>query len=124
MKRRLQFILLLASVITALAIFSCKKDKAEEYTNNAEITMIDNSVRPCRLDDPCNCPGGFFIHIDNVPDPHGSCILCTSFKALKLPAGFELGDNPLFPIPVKISWKYDALSCDSSRIDITSIARR
>jgi hypothetical protein len=92
--------------------------------NNAEIYGIDNSLRPCRFDDPCSCPGGYFIHIDNLPDPNGSCNFCKRFKAIRLPKGFTLGNNPLFPIAIKMDWRYDSLLCDSSRIVITSFARR
>lgn len=123
MTQRLRSILFVISAIITLPVLSCKKE-GEQYTNNAEIIMIDNSLRPCRLDDPCDCPGGFLIHIDSVPAPHGNCIFCTSFKAMQFPAGFNLGDNPQFPIAIKIDWKYDTLLCDSSRIDIIRIARR
>jgi len=122
MKQLLTSVLFAISVIITLSIVSCKKEK--QYMNNAEINGIDNSLRPCRLDDPCDCPGGFFIHIDNVPDPHGNCIFCNRFKASQFPVGFNLGNNPQFPIAIKIDWKYDSLLCDSSRIDITRIARR
>ena len=92
--------------------------------NNAEIIGIDNSLRPCSVDAPCDCPGGYFIHIDNVPDPNGNCTFCKSFKALQLPKSFSLGANPQFPIAIKIDWRYDSLLCDSSRIVITRIAKR
>ena len=55
--------------------------------NNAEIDGIDNSLRPCWLDDLCDCPGGFFIQIDGVPNPNGNCIFCKRFKAGQLPKG-------------------------------------
>ena len=124
MKQRLRFILFAFSVIMTLTILSCKKEKEEQYMNNAAIDGIDNSLRPCWLDDLCDCPGGFFIQIDGVPNPNGNCIFCKRFKAGQLPKGFNLGNNPQFPIAVKIDWKLDSLHCDSSRIDITRIARR
>lgn len=92
--------------------------------NNAEIVGIDNSLRPCSVNAPCDCPGGYFIHIDNVPDPNGNCTFCKSFKALQLPKSFTLGANPQFPVSIKMDWRYDSLLCDSSRIVITRMARR
>lgn len=103
---------------------SCQKEKVQLYRNDAEILSRDNSMRPCNVNDPCNCPGGFYIQIDGVANPHGKCIGCTSFKTLKFPGGFELSNTTVFPVPVIIEWKYDKLSCDSSRIIITSIRRR
>ncbi len=101
-----------------------EKSDSQVYHNNAEIMSADKSMRPCNSHDPCNCPGGFFIHIDGVPDPKGKCIYCTSFKTLQFPDGFTLGDHPQFPVIVTIDWKYDTLSCDSSRIIIFKIATR
>ena len=124
MKQLLISILFTISVIISFTIISCKKDDGKQYMNNAEITGIDNSLRACLITAPCDCPGGFFIHIDNVPDPNGNCIGCKSFKAMQLPEGFDLGNTLRFPIAIKIDWKYDSLLCDSSRIVITSIARR
>jgi hypothetical protein len=115
-------ILFTISIIITLSIVSCKKER--QYMNTAEITTIDNSLRPCPVNDPCSCPGGFFIHIDNVPDPNGNCPFCKVYKTMQLPKDFTLGNNPQFPVAVKIDWKYDSLLCDSSRIVITNIARR
>jgi hypothetical protein len=124
MTQQLTTTLFSISVIICLALSSCKKAEDMQYMNTAEINGIDNSLRPCQVNDPCDCPGGYFIHIDNVPDPNGSCTFCKSFKAMKLPNDFTLGSNPQFPVAVKINWKYDSLLCDSSRIIITSIAKR
>ena len=122
MMQPLTSILFTISIVVTLSSVSCKKEK--QYMNTAEITGIDNSLRPCPVNDPCSCPGGFFIHIDNVPDPNGNCTFCKVFKAMQLPKDFALGNNPQFPVAVKIDWKYDSLLCDSSRIVITSIAKR
>ena len=119
--RQLTSILFAISVFITLTIASCKKEM--QYMNNAEITGIDNRLTPCLVTDPCSCPGGYFIHIDNVPDPNGSCTFCKVFKAVQLPKEFTF-NNSQFPIAVKIDWRYDSLLCDSSRIVITSIARR
>ena len=122
MMQPLTSILFAISISIALSNASCKKEK--QYMNTAEITGMDNSLRVCQVNDPCSCPGGFFIHIDNVPDPNGNCTFCKVFKAMQLPKDFDSGNNLQFPIAVKIDWKYDSLLCDSSRIIITSIARR
>src|SRR5258706_16426469 len=109
MKQLFSSILFAISIIITLSIVSCKK--AKQYMNNAEITGIDNRLTPCLLDDPCSCPGGYFIHIDNLPGPNGQ-----PFRAMQLPKNFDPGNNLQFPIAVKIDWRYDALLCDSSRI--------
>ena len=122
----LKYIFIIATVQIAMAFtsLSCKKDKVLTFHNDAEILNADKSLRPCKGTDLCNCPGGFFIHIDGVSDPQGKCIACNSFKALQFPDGFDLGDNPAFPVAVTIDWKYDTLSCDSSRISIIHIVKR
>jgi hypothetical protein len=122
MKQLLTSILFAILVFITLTIVACKKEK--QYMNTAEITGIDNSLRACLVTAPCDCPGGFFIRIDNVPDPNGNCIGCKSFKAMQLPKDFDLGNNLQFPIAIKMDWRYDSLLCDSSRIVITNIARR
>ena len=124
MKQLSIFILFSVSIIMCLSFFSCKKENEKIYINNAEITGEDNSLRPCWLNKPCDCPGGYFIHIDNVSHPVGNCMLCNFFKAVKLPQSFNLGDNPQYPIAVKINWQYDTMLCDSSHIDIISIIKR
>ena len=94
------------------------------YHNNAEIMGIDRSMRPCNINDLCNCPGGFFVNIEGVNDPNGKCVSCNSFKTKQFPKSFHLNENEVFPLAVAIEWKYDTLSCDSSRIDIIKIVRR
>jgi hypothetical protein len=120
--RQLIPILLAISIIILFLNVSCKKEK--QYMNTAEILGMDNSLRACLITDPCNCPGGYFIHIDNVKDPNGNCTFCKTFKAGQFPKGFMISSDSQFPVAVKIDWKYDSLSCDSSRIVITNIARR
>jgi hypothetical protein len=103
---------------------SIEIDSTPVYQNDAEVLNADKSMRPCNTNDPCNCPGGFFIHIEGLPAPHGKCISCSAFKALEFPENFDLGNEPAFPISVPIYWKFDSLSCDSSRIHIISISKR
>ena len=66
------------------------KEDPQVYHNNAEIVNIEKSMRPCNINDPCNCPGGFFINIDGVKDPDGKCVSCNSFKTRQFPKGFQL----------------------------------
>ena len=101
-----------------------RKANGHIFHSDAEITGIDKSTRPCNGNDPCNCPGGFFFHIDDMQDPQGKCISCNSFKALQLPADFTLDSHIQFPFAVRIDWQYDTLSCDSSRIRIINITKR
>ncbi len=116
---------ILAALLLAISVepSPCKPQQEKLFHNNAEILSMDLSTRPCNVHDPCNCPGGYFINIDRVPDPHGKCIGCTSFKTMKFPEGFTLSDTEKFPVAVIIDWKYDELNCDSSRIIITKIER-
>ena len=119
MKKRLRFILFVISAILILTILSCKKE--HQYMNTAEIT-VDNRTNPCFANDPCSCPGGFFVFIDNFPNP------CINFrhKALTLPSDFIIKSNlisPQLPISVKIDWKFDTVVCNDV-IDIIRIARR
>lgn len=89
--------------------------------NNAEIGP-DNRESPCFASDPCHCPGGFFVSIDNVSNPNGN----STYKAFKLPPNFMVDNNPnraQFPIAVKIDWYFNTVRCNNF-IDITRIARR
>ncbi len=85
--------------------------------SNAEITGIDTRSNVCNLNDPCNCPGGFFVIIENVSSPTGA-----TFRAKNLPDYFVLGDKPAFPVSIKINWQHD-IQCNSD-IVITKILRR
>jgi hypothetical protein len=116
--QKLRISILMVLTMVALTFVSCNKD--EQYMNNAEIIGVDNSSRPCLADDPCNCPGGMYITIDNVSNPNGY----SNFRAVQLPAGFTLGDHAIFPIAVKIDWKYDTAHACTNRIDVTRIGRR
>ncbi|MEO6221500.1 MAG: hypothetical protein ABIO81_13790 [Ginsengibacter sp.] len=108
--KRLIFILVAISAIIALANISCKKEKP--YMNNAEIIGAD-----LRL---CPCCGGHKITIDNVLNPNNF----SYFLVAQLPAGFDLGDNPKYPIVVKIDWDIDTLHCYGNFINISRIARK
>ena len=103
----------LLSILVALLIFvitpGCKKD--DPYMNNAVI--IGEDVRTCV------CCGGLEITIENVQNPSGGFFLVG-----QLPSNFNLGDNPKFPMPVKIDWKIDTLGCYGNFILISRIARR
>ena len=89
--------------------------------SNAEIS-VDNRESPCLTSDPCNCPGGYFVFIDNVSNVNGNA----AFKAHNLPQSFLAAtqfNNNGSPIAVKIDWVYDTTACKNV-IDITRIARR
>ncbi|MEJ7822212.1 MAG: hypothetical protein WKF85_07820 [Chitinophagaceae bacterium] len=97
-------------IILILTIFSCKKE--EQYMSNAEIIGYDAKT--------CPCCGGIKIAIDNAQNPNGN----TYFLIDSLPSNFTIGDNPKFPIAVKLDWKIDTDHCFGSYIDITRIAKR
>ena len=93
--------------------YSCIKSNPA-YMNNAKITGID--MRMC----PTPCCGGFEITIDNVPVPNSG----SYFFVAQMPDGFNVGNNPKFPIPVSIDWKMDSTHCQGNFIDITRIEKR
>ncbi len=101
------FITLALFIVT---IFSCKKD--EQYMNNAEIIGYDAKM--------CVCCGGTEITIDNVQNPNGNAY----FLIGNLPSNFTIGDNPKFPIAIKLDWKIDTAHCFGNYIAITKIASR
>jgi hypothetical protein len=80
--------------------------------NNAEIVGLDYRL--------CPCCGGIEITIDNVQNPNGN----SYFLVGSYPPNFVLGDNPTFPISVKIDWKVDTIHCFGNYVQITRIARR
>ena len=80
--------------------------------SNAEIIGYDHTM--------CPCCGGMEITIDNVANPNGN----TYFLASQIPSNFSLGDNPKFPIAVRIDWKLDTTHCFGNYVDISRIARQ
>ena len=80
--------------------------------SNAEIIGYD--VKKCA------CCGGTEITIDNTANPNGNAY----FLVGQLPVDFTLGNNPKFPLAVKIDWKIDTAHCAGNFVDITRIARR
>lgn len=96
--------------ILILTIFSCKKE--DQYMNNAQIIGYDAKM--------CVCCGGTEITIDNVQNSNGN----TYFLIGDLPLNFTIGDNPKFPIAVKLDWKINTAHCFGNYINITRIARR
>lgn len=112
MNQKQIWILFTALALTILMVASCKKVKP--FMNNAEITGID--PRMC----PTPCCGGYEITIDNVANPNYK----TNYFVIQFPSDFKLGNNPVFPIKVKIDWKPDTLQCSGNYIDILRIALR
>jgi hypothetical protein len=110
MKRFLDLNLYVIVVALTSTIFCCKKELP--YKSNAEIIGWDAKT--------CPCCGGAEIVIDSVQTPNGN----PYFLTRSLPASFSLGENPKFPIPVKIDWKIDTLHCFGNYVDILRIARR
>ena len=110
MKQRSLAILFVSLTVMILATLSCRKD--EMYMSNAEITGWDLRM--------CPCCGGTIITIDNVRSPNGNVY----FLIEQLPSGFTLGNNPKFPIAVKIDWEIDTTHCFGNYINITRIEKR
>ena len=110
MKEKSATVLFAILTVMAFTILSCKKD--EPYMSNAKIIGFDLKL--------CPCCGGHEVTIDNFSNPNGY----PYFLAEQLPAGFNLGDNPKFPIAVKIDWKTNTAQCFGNYIVITRIARR
>jgi len=100
------------SILTIFIFISSSCKKEEHYMSNAVIIGLDYKM--------CPCCGGMEITIDNVTNPNGN----TYFLVGQLPSNFSLGDNPKFPITVKIDWKIDTAHCFGNYVDISRIARR
>ena len=112
MNQKQILVLFTVLVLTILMVTSCKKVKP--FMDNAKITGTD--PRMC----PSPCCGGYEITIDNVASPNDK----TNYFVLQFPPDFKLGNNPIFPIKVKIDWKLDTLQCKGNYIDILRIALR
>ena len=109
-KQTLIYIQLSIFTVITLTGFSCKKE--EPYMSNAQIIGFDAKM--------CVCCGGTEIKIDQVANPNGN----DYFLIGELPKNFNLGDNPKFPVVVKVDWKIDTTHCLGNYIIITRIARR
>lgn len=93
-----------------LSIQSCRKDCA--FMSNAEIIGYDMRE--------CPCCGGLEITIDKeVPPNAGSFFLIS-----ELPSYYKIGDNPAFPIRVKIDYRIDTTGCFGNFVKILKIANR
>jgi|ERR1017187_3224179 len=108
MNQRIALIVMsLAAAIVTIA--SCSKQRP--YDSNAELIGYD--PRLC----PSPCCGGLQITIDNITYPPGAQF----FLVYKLPSGFSLGNNPKFPIGVKIDYTIDSTHCGKNYVDISRI---
>jgi hypothetical protein len=103
-------LILLNFVVITLIVASCKKEKP--FESNAELTGYDLRM--------CPCCGGLEIKIDNIANPSGSGI----FLVDSLPKSFILGNNPQFPIAVKVDYTIDSIYCAGIRVNINRIERR
>jgi hypothetical protein len=104
--------LLIGLVVVILFSISCSKEAL--YDSNGELIGYD--PRLC----PSPCCGGLQIKIDNITYPdsvHFSLVY-------QLPKDFSLGNNPQFPIPVKINYTIDSVHCGKNYVDISKIAIR
>ena len=110
MKRLITFKLLIALTFFVSINFSCNKGR--QYMSNGEIIGYDARM--------CPCCGGTEITIDNLQNPNGGGY----FLIGNLPSSFSIGDNPKFPLAVKLDWKIDSAHCFGNYINITRIARR
>ena len=110
MKQKYFTILLTYLIALTLLFLSCKKE--ETYMSNASIIGLDARM--------CACCGGTEIVIDNVANPNGK----SYFLIGQLPASFNLGNNPKFPIAVKIDFKIDSTHCFGNYVNITKISRQ
>ena len=107
--KRSSLLTLVSLLFMALFTTGCKKD--DSYMDNAVIIGEDMRL--------CVCCGGLVIKIENVQNP-----AIGFFLAGQLPQNFNLGDNPKYPIPVKIDWKIDSVRCYGNYIVISRIAKR
>jgi hypothetical protein len=112
MKRYQRYASLLILMLAITAILSCKKEDQHQYMNNAQIIGYD-----LRL---CVCCGGYQVTIDSVANPNGGSF----FLVGQFPSSFHLGENPRYPIPVKIDWEADTARCFGNYIKISRITTR
>lgn len=98
----------LSFLFISLLLFSCKKEKP--FESNAELTGYDMRM--------CQCCGGLQITIDNAPSAYGF------FLVGEFPKDFVLGNNPQFPILVRVDYKIDTIRCGGTRVNISRIERR
>jgi hypothetical protein len=98
--------------IGATCIFSCKKDTAVAYKNEAVIAGINLTECPCVISCPCTCGGLLFHFTDSA---------YTENIALDNPAIFNITSGTKFPVRVKINWE-NTSRCSTSSIKITSYA--
>ena len=99
-------------IVAIFTMVSCRKEAP--YESNAELIGYDPKM--C----PTPCCGGLQITIDNTTNPDGTHF----FLVYKLPNDFVLGNNPKFPVAVKIDYTIDSTHCGSGYVDISRIAKR
>lgn len=92
------------------SLASCKKYLPIE--SNA--SLIGYDMRECP------CCGGVEITIQNVEPPDGRAF----FLVNELPPDFKSGDDPHFPVPVKIVYSIDTAHCFKNLVNISEIKRR
>jgi hypothetical protein len=112
MKQLFSIALLSVLLFGSFTQLSCKKDNKESSQGNASIIGFDERM--------CPCCGGWVIQVDSVPNLNGG----TSFLANNFPAGFDLGDTPVFPIRVQVEFQIDTGGCNGAFINITKIEKR
>jgi hypothetical protein len=112
MKQVFNIALIFLVLILSFTQLTCKEDNKESAKGNASIIGYDERM--------CPCCGGWVIQIDSVPNPNGG----TSFLANNFPAGFDLGDKPVFPIRVQLEFQIDTGGCNGAFINITKIEKR
>jgi hypothetical protein len=111
MKKPVALLSFFGITIFILISFSCKKE-CTCGMSNAEIIGYDYRE--------CVCCGGLELVIDNVTPPQGSQFFIIS----EIPSSYQIGNNPQFPIAVKIDYNIDTTFCDGNFVKITRIANR
>lgn len=112
MKQLFSIAFLAVLLFMSFTQLSCKEDNKESLPSNASILGYDQRM--------CPCCGGWVIQIDSVPGPNEGA----SFLANNFPAGFDLGDTPVFPIRVQLEFQIDTGGCNGTFINISKIAKR
>lgn len=101
----------LAIAIFSLTLSTCKKE-CDCGMTNAEIIGYDYRL--------CACCGGWELVIENVTPPDNNQF----FLIGEMPSSYEIGDNPQFPVLVKIDYSIDTAFCYGNFVKIMRITDR
>jgi len=111
MKKAVSIFPFIMITIIFFTFSSCKKE-CTCGISNAEIIGFDYRE--------CVCCGGWEMVIDDEMPPDG----ISFFLVAEFPSSFKIGDNPQFPILVKIDYTIDTSSCFGYFVKVNKITKQ